>query len=67
MVVLQSLWDIIVLFAIVMAVAPWFGEYLGRVYMDRPAFGDVILAPIEWAIYRILGTSPRRRCARRST
>jgi potassium-transporting ATPase potassium-binding subunit len=30
------------------------------VYSNRPAFGDVILAPLERAIYRALGTSPRR-------
>ncbi len=57
---LQSLWDVILLVALVIAVAPFFGAYLGRVYMDRPAFGDVVLTPIETTIYRLLGTSPRR-------
>jgi len=57
---LQSLWDVIFLIGIVLAVAPFFGAYLGRVYMDRPAFGDAILNPIEGVIYRLLGTSPRR-------
>jgi potassium-transporting ATPase potassium-binding subunit len=57
---LQSLWDVILLIALVLAFAPFFGAYLGRVYMDRPAFGDVVLTPIETAIYRLLGTSPRR-------
>jgi K+-transporting ATPase ATPase A chain len=57
---LQSLWDVILLIALVIAVAPFFGAYLGRVYMDRPLFGDVILNPIEFAVYRVLGTSPRR-------
>jgi potassium-transporting ATPase potassium-binding subunit len=57
---LQSLWDVIVLVGIVLAIAPWFGAYLGRVYMNRPLFGDVVLAPIEGAVYRLLGTSPRR-------
>jgi potassium-transporting ATPase potassium-binding subunit len=57
---LQSLWDVILLIALIIAIAPWFGAYLGRVYMDRPAFGDVLLTPIETAIYRLLGTSPRR-------
>jgi K+-transporting ATPase ATPase A chain len=28
--------------------------------MDRPAFGDFLLTPIETTIYRLLGTSPRR-------
>jgi potassium-transporting ATPase potassium-binding subunit len=56
----QSLWDVILLVGLVVAFAPVFGAYLGRVYMDRPAFGDFILTPIETAIYRLLGTSPRR-------
>jgi potassium-transporting ATPase potassium-binding subunit len=59
-VALQSLWDVIVVVALVIAIAPWFGEYLGRVYMNRPAFGDFFLAPLERAVYRLLGTSPRR-------
>jgi potassium-transporting ATPase potassium-binding subunit len=57
---LQSLWDVLLLIGLVVAIAPFFGAYLGRVYMDRPAFGDFILTPIETAIYRLLGTSPRR-------
>ena len=57
---LQSLWDVIFLIAVVIAIAPFFGAYLGRVYMDRPAFGDVVLNPIENLLYRALGTSPRR-------
>jgi potassium-transporting ATPase potassium-binding subunit len=57
---LQSLWDVLLLLGLVIAIAPFFGAYLGRVYMDRPAFGDFLLTPIETAIYRLLGTSPRR-------
>ncbi|MGI0131218.1 MAG: potassium-transporting ATPase subunit KdpA [Thermoplasmata archaeon] len=60
MVDLQSLWDVLLVVALVMAVAPWFGGYLGRVYLNRPAFGDFLLAPLERATYRLLGTSPRR-------
>ncbi len=57
---IQSLWDVIVLIAVVLAIAPWFGSYLGRVFMNRPVAGDVVLNPIENAVYRLLGTSPRR-------
>ena len=57
---LQSLWDVLVLVGLALAVAPWFGRYLGRVYMDLPLVGDRLLAPIESAVYRILGTSPRK-------
>ncbi len=56
----SSLWDVIVLIGIVAAIAPWFGGYLGRIYMDRPMPGDSILGPIEAGIYRFLGTSPRK-------
>ena len=57
---LQSLWDVLLVIGLVLAIAPWFGAYLGRVYLNRPAFGDVILAPLEQGAYRLLGTSPRR-------
>lgn len=57
---LPSLWDVIVLIAFVIALAPWFGEYLGKIYLNRPLIGDALLTPVERAIYRLLGTSPRR-------
>ncbi len=57
---LQSLWDVVLIVALVIAIAPWFGAYLGRVYLNRPVFGDAILAPLEQAAYRLIGTSPRR-------
>jgi len=56
---IRSLWDIILVLALALAIAPWFGSYLGRVYMNRPLFGDAVLTPIENGIYRLLGTSPR--------
>jgi potassium-transporting ATPase potassium-binding subunit len=58
---LQSLWDIIVVLGLALAVAPWIGAYLGRVYMDRPLFGDAFFTPIETVVYRLLGTSPRHQ------
>jgi potassium-transporting ATPase potassium-binding subunit len=56
----RSLWDVLALIGLVLALAPWFGRYLGRIYMDRPLVGDSILSPVESAIYRLLGTSPRQ-------
>ncbi len=56
---IRSLWDVLVLLGIVLALAPGFGRYLGRVYSDRPLPGDTVLVPVERAIYRALGTSPR--------
>ena len=61
MVDLQSLWDVALVVALVLAIAPWFGSYLGRVYLNRPVVGDAILAPLEQAAYRLIGTSPRRQ------
>jgi len=55
----RSLWDIILVLGLAIAIAPFFGSYLGRVYMNRPLFGDVLLTPIENAVFRLLGTSPR--------
>ena len=60
MIALQSLWDVIVLVGLVLVLAPWFGSYLGKVYLNRPLAGDVLLEPIERGVYRLLGTSPRR-------
>lgn len=56
---IRSLWDVLLVLALALAIAPWFGSYLGRVYMNRPVFGDAIFTPIEHAVYRLLGTSPR--------
>jgi potassium-transporting ATPase potassium-binding subunit len=54
-----SLVEVAVFLAIILAIAAPFGEYLGRVYTNRPAFGDRILLPIERRVYRLLGTSAR--------
>jgi K+-transporting ATPase ATPase A chain len=57
---LQSLWGVGLTLLVAIAVAPFVGDYLSRVYTNRPAFGDVLLGPVERGIYRLLGTSPRR-------
>jgi potassium-transporting ATPase potassium-binding subunit len=56
----SSLWDVILLLIIAVAVAPFFGAYLGKVFLDRPIWGDSLLTPIENRIYRLIGTSPRK-------
>jgi potassium-transporting ATPase potassium-binding subunit len=38
----------------------YFGYYMARVYTGRPTLLDPILDPVERAIYRLLGTDPRR-------
>lgn len=62
---LRSLWDVLALLAVAVAAAPWVGRYLGRVYMDRPLPGDSLLTPVESAVYRLLGTSPRQSMSAR--
>jgi len=57
--VVQSLWDIILVIGLSLAIAPFFGDYLGKVYMNRPLLGDAVLLPLENGFYRLLGTSPR--------
>jgi K+-transporting ATPase ATPase A chain len=57
---LVALWSVAVVFALVLAIAPYLGSYFGRVYLNRPAFGDRVLGPVEGAIYRALGTGPRQ-------
>ncbi|MGI0156691.1 MAG: potassium-transporting ATPase subunit KdpA, partial [Thermoplasmata archaeon] len=51
--------EIAVVLAIILALAAPFGDYLGRVYTNRPAFGDQLLLPIERRLYRLLGVSSR--------
>ncbi len=57
---LEALWGVGLVLVAALAAAPFFGDYLARVYTNRPAFGDALLGPVERGIYRLLGTSPRR-------
>ena len=54
-----TLADIVFLLAFALLLAPFVGEYLARVYSNRPVFGDRFWNPIEGWVYRALGTSPR--------
>ncbi len=55
-----SLWGVVVLFGLVLALAPYLGSYIGRVYLGRPAFGDAFWGPVERGLYRLMGVDPRR-------
>jgi K+-transporting ATPase ATPase A chain len=55
-----SLWTVVVVFGIVLALAPYLGSYFARVFLNRPAFGDAFWSPIERTVYRLMGTDPRR-------
>ncbi len=54
-----SLVDVIVVVAAVLILAPSFGSYLGRVFLNRPTFGEGFFAPVERGIFWLLGVSPR--------
>jgi K+-transporting ATPase ATPase A chain len=51
--------DIAIVFALVLAAAPSVGRFMGRVFMNRPTFGEGVFGSIERAIYRLLGVNPR--------
>jgi potassium-transporting ATPase potassium-binding subunit len=51
--------DAIVVMAAALAVAPALGNYIARVFQNRPAFGDALFLPVESMIYRLLGVTPR--------
>jgi K+-transporting ATPase ATPase A chain len=58
---LASLVTVLILIAAVLAVAPSLGSYIARVFLYRPVAGDRFLNPVEGAIYRLMGVSPREK------
>ncbi|HLY77029.1 MAG TPA: potassium-transporting ATPase subunit KdpA, partial [Thermoplasmata archaeon] len=56
---LWSYLDVAVVFAFVLAIAPSVGNFMGRVFMNRPTVGEGVFGPIERTIYRLLGVNPR--------
>ncbi|HKS59288.1 MAG TPA: potassium-transporting ATPase subunit KdpA, partial [Thermoplasmata archaeon] len=54
-----DLLDVSLVLGLILALAPYFGRYVGRVYLNRPVFGDRFLLPVESFFYRLLGVSPR--------
>lgn len=49
----QGFLQIALTLVIVVAIVPFFGEYMARVYLDSPTFLDKVLQPIEQFIYRV--------------
>lgn len=56
---IQPFVDVALVFALILALAPFFGSYLGRVFQNRPVFGDSVLLPLERFVYRLIGTDSR--------
>jgi potassium-transporting ATPase potassium-binding subunit len=51
--------DVVIVFGFVLAIAPYVGAYMGRVFTNRPTPGEGVFGPIERGIYRVLGVNPR--------
>jgi len=56
---LGSYLDVAIVFGFVLAIAPGIGNFMGRVFMNRPTFGEGVFGPVERGIYRLLGVNPR--------
>jgi K+-transporting ATPase ATPase A chain len=54
----QGLLQIAVFFAIVVAVAPFSGAYMARVFSDERVFLTPVLAPVERGLYRLFRVDP---------
>ncbi len=51
--------DVAIVFGLVLAAAPSIGNFMGRVFTNRPTFGEGVFGPVERGIYRLLGVNPR--------
>ncbi len=54
----QGFLQIAIFLAIVVAVAPFFGAYMARVFSDERVFLTPVLAPVERGLYRLLRVEP---------
>ncbi len=54
-----SAWlQLLALVAVIGLVTPLLGSYLAKVFGDGPAPGDQVFAPVERAIYKVVGVDP---------
>jgi K+-transporting ATPase ATPase A chain len=56
---LQGFFQIALTLALVVAIAPFFGAYMARVYMYHPSLLDPVMHPIENTIYNLSGLRKR--------
>src|ERR1700709_984400 len=54
----QGFLQIAIFLAIVVAVAPFFGAYMARVFSDERVFLTPVLAPVERGLYRLFRVDP---------
>lgn len=56
----QGTLQIVVFFAIIVAVAPFFGAYMARVFSDERVFLTPVVAPVERLLYRLFRVDPEQ-------
>jgi K+-transporting ATPase ATPase A chain len=56
----NGIFQILLLFGLVLACVKPLGSYMARVFQGEPTFLDPVLVPVERAIYRICGVKPER-------
>jgi K+-transporting ATPase ATPase A chain len=57
---LQGFFQIAIILAILVAIVPFFGTYMARVFLSERTILDPILTPIERVIYKLIGIRPQR-------
>lgn len=57
---LQGFFQIAIILAILVAIVPFFGTYIARVFLSERTILDPILTPIERVIYKLIGIRPQR-------
>lgn len=57
---LQGFFQIAIILAILVAIVPFFGTYMARVFLGERTVLDPILTPIERVIYKLIGVRPQR-------
>ncbi|MBG1269470.1 potassium-transporting ATPase subunit KdpA [Nostoc sp. WHI] len=56
---LQGWIQIVLTLLIVVAIAPFFGRYMARVYLEQSTFLDPILNPVERSLYSLVGVQTK--------
>jgi K+-transporting ATPase ATPase A chain len=54
----QGWLQIILTLAIVIAIVPFFGSYIAKVYLERTTFLDKFINPLEFFLYRLMQVNP---------
>jgi K+-transporting ATPase ATPase A chain len=55
----QGWLQIILTLAIVVAIVPFFGSYMAKVYLERTTFLDSFINPLEFFLYRLMSINPQ--------